>query len=266
MNEAELLFSETLNCSRTSLYLERKQRLDKRHTATIAAALKRRISREPIDYILGKTEFMGLEFKVTPDVLIPRQETEILVETALKVIRSQEPGARSYNILELGTGSGCIAIALVKSLLQAKISATDISPKALKVAKANAVLNQVDKKIKFIHSDLFTSYELQVANYDMVIFNPPYIPSLEIAELPAEIQYEPHLALDGGTDGLDFYRRIINSSARYLKEGGYLILEMGVNQAGTIKNIFSKQKKFAIIEVVKDYLEIDRVIVAQRIN
>ena len=145
MNEAELLFSEVLNCDRPSLYLKKNYPLDKEKSVIISKVLKRRISAEPIQYILGKTEFMGLEFKVTPDVLIPRPETEILVETTMRVAcQLASPKLRQLNILDLGTGSGCIAISLAKLIPDAKISASDISRQALKIAELNAKLNNIN--------------------------------------------------------------------------------------------------------------------------
>jgi release factor glutamine methyltransferase len=263
MNETELLFSEILNCERLSLYLNKDSHLDKEKSALISSALKRRIDREPLQYILGKTEFMGLEFKVDRDVFIPRPETEILVETALRMATGFKPQASSLNILDIGTGSGNIAISLAKFLRGCEIKAVDISGKALKIAKENAQLNNVS--INFLESDLFDNYNLQSITYDLIVSNPPYIPTLDINHLQPEIKYEPGIALDGGRDGLDFYRRLIANSVDYLKEDGLLILEMGFNQRASIGNIFQKSGKFEIIEVVKDYNNIERVIVARKI-
>lgn len=262
MNEAELLFSETLKCSRLDLYAHKNSRLNKRECLFLSRALKRRAQGEPIQYILGNAEFMGLEFKITPDVLIPRPETEILVEKAISMAGSREPGARS--ILDIGTGSGCIAVSLAKFIPNAKITATDISKDALVVAKHNAKLNGISNKINFIHADLFTNYQLPFTHYDIIISNPPYIPAEGIDALQREVRKEPRLALDGGKDGLDFYRRIINASRGRIKEGGMLIMEMGFKQKRKIKNIFQKYENFEIIEVVKDYNNIDRVVIARK--
>ncbi len=271
MNETELLFTEILNCNRPDLYLNKDLHLDKEKSAFISSALKRRISGEPIQYILGKTEFMGLEFKVNNNVFIPRPETEILVEMAIKYItkspclsgRQASHQVTSFNILDIGTGSGCIAISLNKFLPNARISAVDISDQALGVAKENAMLNNVSSRINFIQGDLFNTYGLTPNTYGLIISNPPYIPTLDIAKLQPEINHEPIIALDGGPDGLEIYRKIISQAQDYLKEGGFLIMEMGFNQREAIKNIFKKYKYFEIIEVVKDYHNIDRVIVAQ---
>ena len=272
MNEAELLFSEILNCDRMSLYLNKEYILDKDKSVLISAALKRRISGEPIQYILGKTEFMGLEFRVNPDVLIPRPETEILVETAIGQVTpslslgtpfgrtSQSHNVTCINMLDLGTGSGCIAISLAKLLPNSHITATDISDKALLAARENAELNCV--RVNFVQSDLFGGLKLDT--YDLIVSNPPYIPTPEIQDLQPEIGYEPISGLDGGSDGLDFYRRIIKDAPQYLKGNGYLIMEMGFRQRDDIKDIFQENKNFKVIDIVSDYNKIDRVIIAQK--
>jgi len=290
MNETELLFTEVLNCDRASLYLNRQKILDKNISSKVSQVLKRRICGEPIQYILGKCEFMGLEFIVNKDVFIPRPETEMLVETALKYV-SQCPSHQrpSYSalvhkcrsaqvngvkILDIGTGSGCIAVSLAKFLPEAEIFATDISGPALKVARKNAGLNNVDERIKFFQSDLFAGFRRRrislrlmrvggFAGYDIIVSNPPYIPKAEIGKLAAEIQYEPVSALSGGGDGLDFYRRIIRESPGFLKKGGFLILEMGFGQCENIKEIFKLCKKLEVKEVIKDYNNIDRILVTR---
>jgi release factor glutamine methyltransferase len=257
MNEAELLFSRVLNCSRLSLYLDRQRLLTEKESEAVSAALKRRISGEPLEYILGVMEFMGLEFKVSPDVLIPRPETEILVETVIKI--SNDPDRK---ILDLGTGSGCIAVSLARFLPNAEITATDISSRALKIAAANAASNNV--KIDFLCSDLFGALDAVRQKYDIIVSNPPYVASGEIGKLQQELRHEPLIALDGGEDGLEFYSRIIKDAPDYLEAGGSLVMEIGFDQAGRIENIFKRSKKFKAIEIIKDYNNIERVIVARR--
>jgi len=266
MTEAELLFSELLNCDRTALYQARNFPLNKNKLSAASSVLKRRISSIPIQYILGKTEFMGLEFKLTPEVLIPRPETEIVVETAIKYLSALREERPALNILELGSGSGCIAVSLAKFLVDVEIDAVDISGKALKVARFNAQHNGVAQRIRFIKSDLFLSCALKEKDYDLIISNPPYVASGEIDNLAPEIKYEPRIALDGGREGLDFYRRIISQAPDYLKEAGILIMELGFNQAASIKNIFKNSGYFKIMGFVKDYNNIDRVVVAKRIG
>lgn len=264
MNEVEFLFTDMLNYNREKLYLNENLILDRKQRHIISWALKRRIKGEPIQYILGKTEFMGLEFRVNKDVFIPRPETEILVETAIKFVTSCRHRTAGFHIMDIGTGSGCIAITMARSLSHIKIYATDISHKALIVARENARINGVE--INFIQSNLFDACNLKANTYNLIVSNPPYIPSDEIKDLPSEVIMEPRIALDGGGDGLDFYRRIIEESPRYLKLGGFLIMEMGFGQYPAIKNIFQRSGGFKIIDVIKDYNDIERVIVAKFVN
>jgi release factor glutamine methyltransferase len=262
MTEAELLFTELFNCDRLSLYLNRRSGVTKDKSDLISSVLKRRVSGEPIQYILGKTEFMGLKFKVAPCVFIPRPETEVLVETAIKMVHGSRSKVQS--ILDLGTGSGCIAISLAKFMRNVRVIATDISNEALEIAKQNALLNNAE--VNFLQSNLFANCELRTMNYELIVSNPPYIAATEIDSLQPELQYEPRVALDGGKDGLEFYRKIISLSPYYLKRDGLLIMEMGFCQKGAIKNIFQNSKKFEIIEIVKDYNNIERVVVARKVG
>ena len=262
MTEAEILFADFLNCSRLSLYLNRDLPLDKYQAKFLSSVLERRISGEPLQYILKRIEFMGLEFVLTKDVLIPRPETEILVENAVRCLSVAATSHRALRILDIGTGSGCIAVSLAKLLSDPVIDAIDISGPALIVARKNAGLNKVS--INFMQSDLFNHQDLETGGYDLIISNPPYIPTGEIRKLQPEIRFEPFIALDGGSDGLDFYRRIIKESPRYLREGGLLIMEMGLNQIYALKNIIEKSSTFGIVEITKDYNNIDRVIVLER--
>ncbi|MFH0790913.1 MAG: peptide chain release factor N(5)-glutamine methyltransferase [Candidatus Omnitrophota bacterium] len=267
MTEAELLFTQILGCNRLSLYLNESMPLARGKSQAVSLVLKRRIFGEPLQYILGKTEFMGLEFKVNKDVLIPRQETEILVETAINIVKLLN--CSTVKLLDLGTGSGCIAVSLAKFLQGVGITANDISKSALKTARENAVLNNVADRIEFVEGDLFDygqGQALSLPVYDLIVTNPPYIVTEEIDNLQREVQYEPRIALDGGADGLCFYRRIIKEAPAYLKENGFLIMEMGFNQCDAIKNIFRKSGKFEIIEIVKDYSGIERVIVGKKHN
>jgi len=262
MDEAELLFTHILDSDRLSLYLDRDRPLGKDKSGFVSRVLKRRISGEPLQYILGEVEFMGLDFKVTPDVFIPRPETEVLVETILKQIPDPGWGYPKTAVLDLGTGSGCIAISLAKFLNNTKITATDISERALKIASANAALNRGE--LDFRKGNLFQDARLELDSYDLIVSNPPYIPSGEFKYLQPEIKFEPSIALDGGSDGLDFYRRIIAQSPLYLKGGGLLIMEIGLRQAQAIKDILEGSLNFAIMAIVKDYNNMDRVVVAKR--
>lgn len=258
MTEAELLFSRVLDCDRLSLYLNRDKYLAKNELDFISSVLARRIKGEPIQYILGKIEFMGLELKVNPGVLIPRPETEILAERAIQSLKVSK--SQSLKVLDLGTGSGCIAIALAKNSESAEIDAVDISTEALKTAKENAGLNKA--KINFIQSDLFSG--LKDKKYAMIVSNPPYVEECQIRRLQPELRFEPRVALNGGADGLDFYRRLILESADHLEKNGLLIMEIGFGQRPGIEKIFLDSGKLKVIEVIKDYNNIDRVIVARK--
>ena len=252
MIESELLFTQVLGCDRVSLYLNKEKHLTIGQSRRISSSLERRIMGEPLQYILGKTEFMGLGFKVNKNVLIPRPETELLVEAAIKYSKGKK-------ILDLGTGSGCIAVSLAKKSIGTDITAVDISKAALDTAKENARLNGV--KVRFLCTELFKGLSNK---FDLIISNPPYVPSLQIESLQPELKYEPLIALDGGVDGLDFYRKIIKDAPNYLNDKGILIMEIGFNQRKDIEKIIGGVKCFNIIEVTKDYNKIDRVIVVEK--
>lgn len=239
--------------------------MGKKESLFISAALERRMRGEPIQYILGKTEFMGFRFNLREGVFIPRPETEILVEAALNAAEVLSGRLkRSLEILDIGTGCGCIAVSLAKLLGQAEITAVDISPQAIETARENAVLSNVSGKVRFIQGDLFTGCKLQATGYDIIVSNPPYVPTSQIKKLTPEVRYEPQAALDGGRRGLEFYRRIIAGAGAYLSGSGFLILEIGFKQANAVKNIFQKSGEFEIIKAVRDYRGIERVIVAQK--
>ncbi|MFA4993400.1 MAG: peptide chain release factor N(5)-glutamine methyltransferase [Candidatus Omnitrophota bacterium] len=259
MNEAELVLTHVLDCGRLSLYLNKDINLGADISALLSSILKRRILGEPVQYILGETEFMGLKFKVDNRALIPRPETEILVEQAL--IRLQEAEIASPKILDLGTGSGCIAVSIAKSLKHADVWASDISSTALQLAGENAALNNVE--IKFIKSDLFDALKFKKNRFDLIISNPPYVSSEEFHALAKEISFEPPLALKAGEDGLDFYRRIISRAEGYLKDNGLLIFEVGLNQAYPVKGML-EEEGFDQTELIKDYNNIERVVAAKK--
>ncbi|MCM8783084.1 MAG: peptide chain release factor N(5)-glutamine methyltransferase [Candidatus Omnitrophica bacterium] len=259
MNELELLFTEILGCCRHELYLKKDWKFTPSQREVFLDALKRRLKHEPLQYILGKTEFMGLEFKLNPHVFIPRPETELLVEYTLGLANCLLKRNRQLRILDLGTGSGCIAISLARYLSSKEviIDATDVSYPALTVARDNASLNQV--KINFLETNLFSGLKPQ--SYDIIVSNPPYIPSAEIEKLSKELSYEPRLALEGGEDGFKYLRLIIQDVPFYLKASGYLLLEIGYGQIKLLKNIFKNIKNLRIIDIIKDYSNIERVLV-----
>lgn len=211
----------------------------------------------PIEHITHNKEFMKLNFFVDENVLIPRQDTEVLVEEVIKIAQK----IKARKILDLCTGSGAIAISLAKYLPNTEITALDISYKALEVAKLNAKNNKVENQITFIESNLLEN--LQKEKYDIIVSNPPYIKQDIIKELDKEVQREPHIALDGGKDGLDFYRKIIDSGYEYLKYGGYLCLEIGYDQKEEVMNLLDDNGQYINKICIKDLYDNDRVIIAK---
>ena len=260
MNEAELVLTHVLNCDRLSLYLNKDVALGKDKSTAVLGILKRRISGEPLQYILGKCEFMGIEFKVDKRVLIPRPETEILVESIIEELNLNKI---SPKILDLGTGSGCIAVSLAKLIPKAIIWASDISGEVLKLASENSVLNKV--KVKFLQADLFSSPELNGEKFDLIVSNPPYIQVSQLDCLAKEISFEPILALRAGIDGLDFYRKIISQAEVYLNNDGILAFEVGFDQAEDVYVMFLKEK-FRDLKIINDYNNIKRVVLAKKRN
>ena len=219
----------------------------------IMDAVQKRLKHIPLGYIFGKSYFYGREFKVDENVLIPRQDTEILIEKICDDIKLRQ---EKVSVLDIGTGSGAIAITIQKET-DSKVLAVDVSEKALKIAKQNAKTLEAD--VDFVKSDLFENVE---GKFDFIVSNPPYIETNVIETLEDEVTLnEPILALDGGDDGLDFYRKIVKISPRYLNKGGKLYFEIGYNQAEALKNLM--KDKFKNIIVYKDYGNNDRVVVGE---
>ncbi len=282
--ETEYLISHLLNCKRSGLYLNHGKSLTIDEFQRFEVWLSRRVAREPSQYIIGEQEFWGLGFKVTRDVLIPRPETELIVEEAVKTITECEirnaelnPKSEIRNpkfILDLCAGSGCIAVSIAKEIPACRVYAVDISERALAVAKENAERHGVADRITFLRGDLFEPingmnpvlrHNGTSIKFDIIVSNPPYISKKMMAGLEPEIKdYEPVTALYGGEDGLDFYRRIISAASAYLLQGGYLMLEMGYGQAEEIKKLIEQDKVFEHIVIKKDFAGIDRVIKAQK--
>lgn len=258
--DAEVLLAHVLATDKVGLYLSSSIPVPSRVRAELQALLQRRLKGEPVSYLIGRKEFWSLPFRVGPAVMVPRPQTETVVEEALKLF----PSASSPLILDIGTGSGAIAIALATELPQATIIATDISLDALAVARENATSNRVPT-ITFLQGDLFTPVKGSEAGFDLIVSNPPYIPHDAIASLPPGIRdYEPHLALDGGPDGLGCYRRIVADAPRYLKAGGWLLLEAGQGQSQALIELLSETAMFSTPETAQDLLHIDRVLKARR--
>lgn len=255
--KARLILESTLNKSREYLIIYDKNEVTSAQRDNYIKKIKRVILGEPVQYITGLQEFMKLNFFVTKDVLIPRQDTEVLVEEVIKIAKD----IPNPVILDLCTGSGAIAVSLAKYIPNSKIYGIDISEKALEVAKKNAEFNGVKNSIEFRVSDLFNKIKNQ--KFDIIVSNPPYIKKEDIKLLPKDVQKEPKIALDGGTDGLVFYSRIAKSAYKHLRRGGYLCLEIGYNQKLQVKKIIEGQKRYINFYCKKDLCENDRVVITQ---
>jgi release factor glutamine methyltransferase len=259
--QTELLLAHLLKMPRMKLYLNFERALTPTEVDSLRELVKRRGQREPLQHIVGSTSFCGFEIAVNRRALVPRPETELLSEAGwnfLSTFNSQPSTA-----LDFGTGSGCIAIALAAKCPNAKITAADISADTLALAKENAAKNNVAERIEFLQGNGFAALSSN-SQFDLVISNPPYIPSAEIATLQPEVRdFDPRAALDGGADGLDFYRRISADAKPFLKPAGKIMLEFGDGQADAIKRIFESEK-WIVEAVQEDYSQRARILIARR--
>jgi release factor glutamine methyltransferase len=260
---AELLLMHVASCDRAYLYAHPEQPLEPESHAEYFSLIDRRATGTPTQYLTGKQEFWGLEFEVTPDVLIPRPETEHVVEVALARVGESRRNA-PLAIADIGTGSGCIAIALTAELPKASIVATDISAPALEVAKRNAARHNAASRIQFAQSDLFASID-SPAEFDLVVSNPPYVARRDAHSLPIEIrEHEPHSALFAGQDGLDVYRALIVQSESRMKRGGHLVLELGFGQFEAVSELLDSARGWSRVSATMDLAGIPRVLAATR--
>ena len=262
---AELLLARSLSLSREELYAHLQNPFKGEERDALERLIQRRISGEPLQYILGYKEFWSIHFKVDPRVLIPRPETELLVEQSLLIL-SQTSLKRPPCLLEIGTGSGAIAISLAKESRDSLIVATDISREALLLAKENAQSAGVLHRIRFVNGDLFSPFRSwrDEGYFDLILSNPPYIVRSEMEKLAREVKdFEPIVALDGGGDGLAFYRRIVSQASFYLRKGGWLLLEIGQGQGENVSKMIEKEGHFNPSERLKDLSGIERVVKAQ---
>ncbi|MDD6216899.1 MAG: peptide chain release factor N(5)-glutamine methyltransferase [Roseburia sp.] len=251
--DAWLLFEMACKVDRQFYYLHMGEDITMEQQKEYEIALKKRTEHIPLQYIVGEQEFMGLKFKVNSSVLIPRQDTETLVEEALKKIQPD------MKVLDMCTGSGCIIISIIKNVPSAEGYAVDISKQALNVAKENAKSNEVP--VNFERSDLFDNV---TGVYDVIVSNPPYIPTAEIPKLMPEVgSFEPLEALDGKEDGLFFYRKIVAECGSHLKDGGYLLFEIGCEQANDVTTML-RETGFYEVQVVKDLAGLDRVVIGRK--
>jgi release factor glutamine methyltransferase len=256
---AEILLAHALNARRIDLYLRYDQPLNSDERNLFKALIKRRLDREPVAYIVGLKEFWSMELEVTGDVLIPRPETECLVERAIeRLTRGSNPQPKY--ILELGTGSGAVILALASENSRHFYWGTDISIPAIQVARRNAIRHGLNARVRFIVADWLAAFDVQSALFDLIISNPPYVRSGDLVKLQPEIQaYEPLTALDGAEDGLQCLRQIIQSAYLYLKPAGALLLEMGDDQKTQLSRIISTCGRYEDIEFYTDYSGHDRI-------
>jgi release factor glutamine methyltransferase len=264
--DAEVLLRHVLNMEKEQLCVNGDAPISAGQEAEFRGLLLRRSRREPVAYITGHKEFWSVDFFVTPAVLIPRPETELLVEVALQYAR-QLAIRSSVKVLDIGTGSGAISVCLAKEQAASQIFAVDISPVALDVARLNARRHGVADRIRFLAGDLFAPVKPLPETFDLIVSNPPYIRSGELSLLAPEIrEWEPTVALDGGPDGLDTYRRIIEEGHSYLTTGGSIVLEIGADMASAVADLFSRSGCYGPAFVYQDYAGKDRVIAAVKLS
>ena len=265
--DAEYLLAHVIGCQRKDLLIHPEKIISESEMNRFREFVERRRKREPVQYITGEVEFRGLIFRVNKDVLIPRPETELLVEEVINSVKekSESKGGRDVTILDLCTGSGCIAISIAKELPYCRVYAVDISEKALDKAIENAERFGVGDRVIFSQGDLYEAIEHMGLDgeIDIIVSNPPYVSEKDMEQLQPEIKdYEPAQSLYGGENGLDYYRRIIEDAACYLSNNGLLIMELGFGQADNVKDLLEQAGVFSNIEIKKDLAGIDRVIKA----
>ena len=261
---AELLLSHVLGLKRIELYTQHDKTVAGQDLDMLRDMVKRAGQNEPIAYLVGKTEFYSMEINVTPDCMIPRPETELLVQRAIEFLRTRD-GVQF--VCDLCTGSGCIAVVIAKNFPNAHIIATDICDAALAVAASNVQNYQLQDKITLLSGDLFDPIipQLDTGKFDLIVCNPPYVSSAEYEKLDRNVKdYEPRLALFAGDDGLDIYRRIIEKVDTFLKPDAALILEIGYAQGQAIKELLEQIEVFAEIIIEKDYHNNDRIVTAKK--
>lgn len=262
---AELLLSSVLGLKRIELYTQYNRIVEEEHLAKLRELVKRAGRHEPIAYLVGRTEFYSLEFEVTPDCLIPRPETELLVQRAIEFLRRR---AGPRHVCDLCTGCGTIAVAVAKNVPDARIVATDLSTAALAVAAGNVKKHQLEERIELLHGDLFEPLipQLDVTPFDLIACNPPYVSAAEYEELERNVKdYEPRAALYGGEEGLDLYHRVCEQVGRFLKPDGALLLEIGYKQGPSVQELLEQTGLFPSIKIDKDLIGHDRVVLARRV-
>ena len=259
--DAEVLLGAVLGKDRMYLYVHFDEPLEPAELARFRSYVKERAAHVPLAYVLGRREFMGLDFRVTRDTLIPRPDTEILVQCAVDFLRARAAEGRDdLALADIGTGTGAIALSVLHYTEGTRADAVDISPAAAEVARENAERLNLTERIEIHEGDL--AAPLAGCSYDVILSNPPYIPTADIATLMPEVRsYEPHLALDGGTDGLNIYRRLMADAPALLKEGGAVAVEVGIDEAAAVAALAMAHPRIVRTEILKDLAGIERVVV-----
>jgi release factor glutamine methyltransferase len=258
--ESEVLLAHVLNCPRIELIARSLEQPADAERARFRELIKRRVEGWPVAYLVGTKEFYLLKFEVSPAVLVPRPETETLVLEALRLLKP----LREPTVLDLGTGSGCIAVSVAHQKKDARVTAADVSPDALEVAARNAQRHGVADRVTFLQGDLFAPVPAG-GTFDLVVSNPPYVTPTELAALAPDVrEHEPRLALDGGPDGLAFYRRIAAGVGPLLKPGGWLLLEIGATQDEAVRAVLGERAELEPGPTLKDGNKLPRVVTAKR--
>lgn len=262
---AEVLLAHLLDLPRIQLYLQFDRPLNEEELSEYRALIKKRLNREPLQYITGTQEFWSLDFAVGPSVLVPRPESELLVEKSLSLLdKGMIPHGDHPRILDLCTGSGALAVALAKEIQDGLFWASDISQEAISVARSNASRHGVAKRIQFLIGDLWQSVRDQDLVFDLIVSNPPYIRSDALDTLSPEVGCEPRSALDGGEDGMFYIRKILSEGARHLHTGGWILLEMDPEQTSKALRLMEESGQYESWERVKDYTHRYRVVMGRK--
>jgi release factor glutamine methyltransferase len=262
---AGLLLCHAIGIDRTHLLTKSEEEIDDARYNIYLGLLERRAAGEPVQYLTGHQEFYGLDFTVTPDVLIPRSETEFLIEQVLKIVDNQK--LDQPLIVDVGTGSGCIAVTLAVNIPNARLITTDVSARALNVARDNAAKHRVIDRIEFLEGDLLGPLANRglEGSVEIIASNPPYVDEALKSSIQREVrEWEPHAALFGGVDGVEFYRRLLRDCLEFLKIGGYLVVEIGYGQLEVIKRMVETSSSLKIVEVINDLQDIPRTLTMLR--
>jgi release factor glutamine methyltransferase len=263
---AELLLSYVLELKRIDLYTQFDKQVPQDQLDKLHELVKRAGLYEPVAYLTGKTEFYSLELDITSDCMIPRPETELLVQRAIEFLRTR---SGIQYVCDLCTGSGCIAVAIAKNFLDARVTATDISAAALEVAARNTEKHRLKEQVRLLCGDLFEPIiqQLDVSQFDLIVCNPPYVSTVEYEKLDKNVKdYEPQSALLAGEDGMDIYRKIVEKVDDFLKPGAALILEIGYAQGPAVRELLEQTSALAEIKIEKDFHDNDRIVTAQKIS